>query len=50
MSAMRQTLDINICTYALRRRPAPMVERFADNVREFLRVPGLAVKEWDLNV
>jgi tRNA(fMet)-specific endonuclease VapC len=25
---MRRTLDINICSYALRRRPASMVERF----------------------
>ena len=46
---MRQMLDTNICSYILRRRPASMVERFADNVREFLRVPGLAVEEWDLN-
>ena len=26
---MRRTLDINICSYVLRRRPASMVERFA---------------------
>ena len=50
MSAMRQTLDTNICSYVLRRRLATMVERFADNVREFLRIPGLAVEEWDLNL
>ena len=50
MSAMRRTLDTNICSYVLRRRPASMVERFVQNMREFVRVPGLAVEEWDLNL
>jgi len=27
---MRRTLDTNICSYVLRRRPASMVERFAE--------------------
>ena len=45
MSAMRRTLDTNICSYVLRRRPAFMVERFAGLNRRQLWLSAIVAAE-----
>ena len=45
MSAMRRTLDTNICSYVLRRRPAFMVERFAGLNRGQLWLSAIVAAE-----
>jgi tRNA(fMet)-specific endonuclease VapC len=42
---MRRTLDTNICSYVLRRRPASMVERFAELDREDLWLSAIVAAE-----
>lgn len=42
---MRRTLDTNICSYVLRRRPASMVERFAGLNRQQLWLSGIVAAE-----
>ncbi len=42
---MRRTLDTNICSYILRRRPADMVERFARLDREQLWLSAIVAAE-----
>ena len=45
MSAMRRTLDTNICSYVLRRRPAFMVERVAGLNRGQLWLSAIVAAE-----
>ena len=45
MSAMRRTLDTNICSYVLRRRPACMIERFAELDRGQLWLSAIVAAE-----
>ena len=42
---MRRTLDTNICSYVLRRRPASMVERFAELDRGQLWLSAIVAAE-----
>jgi tRNA(fMet)-specific endonuclease VapC len=42
---MRRTLDTNICSYALRRQPASMVERFASLDRGQLWLSAIVAAE-----
>ena len=42
---MRRTLDTNICSYVLRRRPASMVERFAELDRGQLWLSAMVAAE-----
>lgn len=42
---MLRTLDTNICSYVLRRRPAAMLERFAGLNREQLWLSGIVAAE-----
>lgn len=42
---MRRTLDTNICSYVLRRRPACMVERFAELDRGHLWLSAIVAAE-----
>ena len=42
---MRRTLDTNICSYILRRRPASMVERFAELDRGQLWLSAIVAAE-----
>ena len=42
---MRRTLDTNICSYVLRRRPASMVERFAELDRGHLWLSAIVAAE-----
>ena len=45
MSAIRRTLDTNISSYVLRRRPASMVERFAELDRGQLWLSAMVAAE-----
>ena len=45
MSTLRRTLDTNICSYVLRRRPASMVERFAQLDRGQLWLSAIVAAE-----
>jgi tRNA(fMet)-specific endonuclease VapC len=42
---MRRTLDTNICSYVLRRRPASMIERFAELDRGQLWLSAIVAAE-----
>jgi tRNA(fMet)-specific endonuclease VapC len=42
---MRRTLDTNICSYVLRRRPAAMMERFAGLTRDQLWLSAMVAAE-----
>ena len=42
---MRRTLDTNICSYALRRRPVSMIERFAELDRGQLWLSAIVAAE-----
>ena len=42
---MHRTLDTNICSYVLRRRPVFMIERFAELDREQLWLSAIVAAE-----